>query len=146
MPLDRERIALVALLLAVIISVTAEIYFSHSTPQQSTQPRVVLGNLELLSTSVGTTHLGGGGLGLSLVAEIYNPNGFGATLKGANYSVYADGRYAGSGQSSTEYDLIPRSSLTVEFPVTVGWRPAFETVGSYLLGGGRVTCRTRSVK
>ena len=138
MPLDRERIALVALLIVVIASVTVEIYVSRSTLPQNTQPRVILGNLELLSTSVGTSSLGGSGLSLRLVAVIYNPNGFGATLKGANYSVYANGHYLGSGRSGSEYNLAPRSSLTVAFPVTLGWRSALETMGSYLLGGGHL--------
>ncbi|MGP8125860.1 MAG: LEA type 2 family protein [Nitrososphaerales archaeon] len=137
--MDRERVALVALLLVVLAGVAAEVSVSHSTPPQSTQPRVILGNLELLSTSVGTTSLGSSGPGLSLAAVIYNPNGFGATLKEANYSVYADGRYVGSGESSSEYDLTPRSSQTVAFPVTVGWRSVLETTWSYLLGGGHVT-------
>jgi LEA14-like dessication related protein len=105
----------------------------------SGQPRIVLGDLQLQSESVVTTSVGRNGLSLNLSAVVHNPNGFGATLAGANYSVYADGHYVGDGKTNREYDLAPKSSLAVSFPISVGWESAFETTGSYLLNWGHPT-------
>jgi LEA14-like dessication related protein len=142
---DKERSALLALTFVIIFAMAAETYASHSIYTPNTQPKIIFGDLQLRSTSVDVTGLGDGGLSLDLDAVIYNPNNLGATLKGANYSVYADGRLVGSGQTKSEYALAPRSSLTLAFPVTVGWNSAFETTGSYLVGLGHVTWSIKGI-
>jgi LEA14-like dessication related protein len=98
-----------------------------------------MGDLQLLSTSVDVTGLSSNGLSLSLKAVVYNPNGFGATLIAANYSVYADGSYMGVGQTAHEYDLAPQSSQTLVFPISISWKSAFQTTGSYIVDLGDVT-------
>jgi LEA14-like dessication related protein len=116
-----------------------EAYVSYSTRPSGAQSKIILGDLQVQSTSVDMQGLVSSGLSLNVDAVIYNPNDFGATLKEANYSVYANGRYVGTGQTSREYDLGAGASLTMTFPVSIGWTSAFETTGSYFLSLGHVT-------
>jgi LEA14-like dessication related protein len=88
---------------------------------------------------VSVSGLGYGGPDLSLAAVIYNPNSFGATMIGANYSVYADGNYLGNGQTTHEYVLSPQSTETFVLPVSIGWKSALQTMGNYLIDHGGVT-------
>ena len=85
------------------------------------------------------TGLSSNGLSLNLKAVVYNPYSFGATLDAANYSVYADGHYAGAGQTAREYDIAPQSSEALVFPISMSWKSAFQTTGSYVVDLGDVT-------
>lgn len=85
------------------------------------------------------TGLNHDGLSLNLKAVVYNPNGIGATLDAANYSVYANGHYMGIGQTAQEYDLASQSSQTLVFPISISWKSAFQTTGSYIVNWGDVT-------
>lgn len=85
------------------------------------------------------TDLSGTGLSLNLNAVVYNPNDFGVTLDAVNYSIYGSGRYLGNGQTAREYSLDPHSSQTLTFPVSVSWRPIFQTMGNYVVEWGNVT-------
>ena len=134
-----ENSALAALLLIILVAVPVYAYSYHSTHPPSTQQRPVVGDLQLRSTSEDMAGLNSNGLNLNFNVVVYNPNGFGATLDAANYSVYANGRYMGAGQTSHEYDLAPQSSQTLVFPITISWKSAFQTMGSYLVGLGDVT-------
>jgi len=95
--------------------------------------------LQLRSTSVGIVRLGPGGPSLALNAVVYNPYGFGATLDEANYSVYADGRYVGNGQTARGFDFPPQSTQTLVFPISLGWKSALLTAGRYVVGLGDLT-------
>lgn len=83
--------------------------------------------------------MGGSGINLNLQAVVYNPNGFGATLEAANYSVYANGRYVGEGQLAHQYAITPQSSQTLVFPISVGWGSAVRMTGSYIVDLGSIT-------
>jgi LEA14-like dessication related protein len=83
--------------------------------------------------------LGANGINLNIQAIIYNPSGFGATIEAASYSVYANGHYVGDGQLVHEYAITPKSSQTLVFPISIGWRSAFLTTGSYFVDLGNIT-------
>ena len=125
--------------LLVGVFVVATTYGYYSSHQTITQPKPLIENIQLRSTSVSVTDLDRTGLTLDLKVVVYNPNGFGATLDSANYSVYADGHYLGSGQTTRAYDLAPQSPQTLVFPVTVGWGSALGATARYVVGLGRVT-------
>jgi LEA14-like dessication related protein len=124
------------MILAIVPVYAAGFYLSHPPTNQQ---RTTIGGLQLESTSVGMTGLSQYGPSLNLDAVVYNPNGFGARLDSANYSVYANGRYVGSGLTAHEYDFAPQSTLILTFPVSIGWKTAFHTLGSYILSLGSVT-------
>jgi LEA14-like dessication related protein len=134
-----EELGVAAFLLIVLVVVAVVIYGYYLTHPTGTQ-RILIGNLQLRSTSVDITSLPSRtGLSIDLKAVVYNPNEFGGTMDTAEYSVYANGHYLGSGKTTREYDLTPQSSQTLTFPITVGWSGAFETMGSYVLDSGHVT-------
>lgn len=120
------------------VASTAVAYGYYSSHPETTQPRPLIGNLDLRSISVAVTSLNRSGLTLDIDAVVDNPNGFGATLDSANYSVYADGHYFGSGRISHSYSLAPQSSATLVFPISVGWRSALGAMGGYVTGLGHV--------
>jgi LEA14-like dessication related protein len=123
----------------VLIVVPLYAMAQYALHPPSAQQGGSFGNLELQSTSVDVTGLGGNGINLNLQAVIYNPNGFGATIVAANYSVYANGQYVGEGQLAHDYALTPQSSQTLVFPIGIGWRSAFKTTGSYIVDLGTIT-------
>lgn len=135
----RDNAAFAALLLIVLFVVPVYAYGYYSTHLASTQQRSVIGDLQLRSTSVDMTGLNQTGLSLNLNAVVYNPYAFGATLDAVNYSVYANGHYLGSGQIAHSFEVVPQSSQTLIFPISVGWKSAFETMGSYIADLGQVT-------
>ena len=133
----RENLVLTAILLGVLVAASAYGYYlSHP---QVTQSEPLIGNLQLRSTSVGIDGLNPTRLGLNVKAVVYNPNGFGATLDSANYSVYVDGRYLGSGQTTGKLELAAQSSQTFVLPVSVGWTSGLRAAGRYLLDLGHVS-------
>jgi LEA14-like dessication related protein len=137
---DRESSALAAALLVILAVVAVVVpYGYYSTHPAGTQQTPVIGSVQLRSTWVDITSLNRTGLSLNLNAVVYNPNGFGATLRTANYSVYANGHYVGSGQTTHEYHLAAQSSGTLIFPISIGWESAFRTMGGYIIGLGHIT-------
>lgn len=139
MKADRLDLAIIAAALGVLIIAGIVTFGYYSSLSSTSEHKVVFGNLELTSTSVHLDGLERGGLSLSLDAVIFNPNGIGATLTGANYSVYANGALLGSGGLARTYVLSPRSSLELSFPIRVGWASALSGVGGYLGALGHVT-------
>lgn len=138
---SRENSAFIALLLIVLVVAPVFVYVYRSAHPPSAQPSAVFGDLQLQSTSVDMTGLSRSGIDLELNAVVYNPNGFGATLVAANYSVYANGHYLGEGHLTHEYDFGSHSTQTFSLPVNVGWKSAFLTTGSYIVGLGSITWR-----
>ena len=126
-------------LLIILVVVPLYAINQYMTRPSSKQQGGTFGNLQLQSTSVDATGATRNGLDLNLHAVVYNPNFFGATVEGANYSVYANGHYVGDGRLAREYDITPQSSQTLVFPVSIGWESAFTTTGSYIAGLGNVT-------
>ena len=135
---DKELNFAIAALITVLVLVTVVLYGYYSTHQTSTQ-RPLIGNIQLRSTSIDITGLNRTDLNMNLKAVLYNPNVFGATLDTAEYSVYANGHYLGSGKTTQEYDITPQSSQTLTFPISVGWNAAFKTTESYILNWGHIT-------
>lgn len=99
----------------------------------------MIGNLEVRSPSVAPAGLHLTSLTLAFEAVVYNPNPFGTTLDGANYSISANGHFLGDGRTAHEYRLAPRSSQTLTFPVMVGWKPMFGIMGNYVVNLGKVS-------
>jgi LEA14-like dessication related protein len=126
-------------LFLLIILLVVPLYVVAQNKTSSAQPGTTIGGLQLRSTSVDMAGLGRNGISLSLKAVVYNSNSFGATLESANYSVYANSRYMGSGQLADAYNIAPQSSQTLVFPVNIGWGSAFRTTGAYLVDLGNVT-------
>ncbi len=122
----------------ILVAVPVYVYINRSSSQHSTQPRLVFGDLQIMSTSENVKSVGTGGLSLDLNAVVYNPNDFGATLYSANYSVYADGHYVGTGHTAREFDIAPESSEALVFPISVGWESTLLTTGSYVVDWGSV--------
>ena len=141
MPWDKDNFdiaATITFLVLLAATFLVLVAVSYSTRQNSTQ-RPLIGNIQLRSTSIDITGLNRTDLNMNLKAVLYNPNGFGATLDTAEYSVYVNGHYLGSGKTTREYDLTPQSSQTLTFPISVGWNPAFKTMESYVMNRGHVT-------
>lgn len=134
--LSREYSAFALFLVITLVAVPLYAYASR-TP--NTLEEYAIGDLQVHSVSVNVVGVGYGGPDLSLDAVVYNPNGFGATLNGANYSIYADGHYVGNGRTTGEYILSPRSTETFVLPVSIGWRTALQAMGDYLTDHGGVT-------
>jgi LEA14-like dessication related protein len=133
---DIAAVTIFLVFLAVTFLVLVAV--SYSTRENSTQTPF-LGSIQIRSTSIDVTGLNGTDLNINLKAVLHNPNGFGATLDTAEYSVYANGHYLGSGKTTQEYNLTPQSSLTLTFPISVGWDVAFKTMESYIVNWGHIT-------
>lgn len=133
----KQNAAIAVVLLGVFATVVT--YGYYSSHPSMTQPSPLIENLQLRSTSVDIVGLNRTGFSLRLSAVVYNPNGFGAKLDSANYSVYANGQYVGSGETTRGYDIAAQSSQTFVFPVDVGWKSAFEAAGHYVVGLGHVS-------
>jgi len=134
---QRERTAFALFLLIILVVMPAYLYYGYVTRPVSA-PWSTVGDLQVRATSVEVTGLAVGGPDLSLTAVVYNPNGFGVSLDRANYSVYANGHYLQSGQITRKYTLGPQSTQTFVFPISIGWSPAFQTLGSYVWAWGSV--------
>jgi LEA14-like dessication related protein len=133
---DNAATIIFLVLIAATFSVLVAV--NYSIHQNSAQ-RPMIGNIQIRSTSIDITSLNRTDLNMNLKAVLYNPNGFGATLNTAEYSVYANGHYVGSGKTIQEYDLTPQSSQTLTFPISVGWNAASKTTASYILNWGHIT-------
>jgi LEA14-like dessication related protein len=135
----RETHVLVLLILVVLVASAVEAFGYYSSQLPRTQEESLVEGVQLRSTSVDVVGLSSSGPSLNFNAVVYNPNAFGAKLDAANYSVYADGHYLGSGQTVHEYYIAPQSSQTLIFPISIGWPSAFQTMGSYIVGRGNIT-------
>jgi len=134
---QRDRTAFALFLVIILVIMPAYLYYGYVTRPESGAWSTV-GDLQIRATSVQVTGLAVGGPVFSLTAVVYNPNGFGVSLDRANYSVYANGHYLRDGQIVQEYALAPQSTQTFVFPISIGWRTAFQTLGAYLLSWGNV--------
>ena len=123
----------------VLVASAVEAFGYYSSHLPSTQEKSLVEGIQLRSTSVEVTGLNNNGLNLDFNAVVYNPNAFGAKLDAANYSVYADGHYFGSGRTVHEYYIASQSSQTLIFPVSIGWKSGFQTMGSYIMDRGNIT-------
>ena len=124
-------------LLLILLIVPAYAYYDY-TNRPTTPSWSVVGDLQVRATSVTVTGLTLGGPGLSLAALVFNPNGFGVSLVGANYSIYADGHFLVDGRIVHEYALSPLSTEAFAFPFSIGWGSAFQALGSYMWAWGNV--------
>jgi len=126
--------------LFAIPSAFAEVAYGYHSIRPPRAPQgAVIGDLQVRSTSMAIAGLNSTRMTLDVDAVVYNPNPFGATVDAANYSVSANGSHLGSGQTAHEYELAPQSSSTLVFPISVGWRSALETTGSYIVNLGNVS-------
>jgi LEA14-like dessication related protein len=137
---ERNTVPVAALLVVLVVGAAVALAYYAIQPPTSRQ-EFAIGNLQVRSTSVVVATMHTSYVGLDIDAVVYNPNSFGATLATANYSVSADGRYLGSGRTTHSYVLSPKSSLSVELPINVGWRSAFDETGNYLVNLGHVSWR-----
>ena len=136
---DEGNSAPAAALFAILIAFVGVAYGYHSISQPSTPQGPVIGDIQLRSASVAIAGVNSTRMSLDVEAVVYNPNPFGATVDAANYSVSANGSHLGSGQTAHEYELAPQSISTLVFPISVGWKSAFETTGSYIVNLGNVS-------
>jgi LEA14-like dessication related protein len=136
---DRGNTAPAAALLAILIAFAGVAYGYHSIRPPSAPQRPMIGDIELMSASVAVTGANSTRIRLNVDAVVYNPNPFRAMLDAANYSVSAKGAHLGNGRTPHEYDLAPRSSSILVFPISLGWRSAFETTGSYVVNLGNLS-------
>jgi len=133
----KDGTAFALFMVIILVVMPAYLYYGYLTrPVVATWSTV--GDLQIRATSVQVDGLAIGGPDLSLVAVVYNPNGFGVSLDSANYSIYANGHYLQKGQISHEYALGPQSTQTFVFPISIGWKTAFQTLGSYVWAWGSV--------
>jgi LEA14-like dessication related protein len=138
LPSSREYLGFTLLLLIIVIVVPLYA-FSYRSTNPPTTLRSPIGDLQLRSTSVGIANVGYGGPILNINVVVYNPTGFEARLDEANYSVYANALYVGSGQTSHGFDISPQSTQSLTFSVNMSWKSSFQTVRSYITGWGNVT-------
>ncbi len=134
---DRENLVITALLLGVLIATAGVTYGYYSMNRSRTQEPTIAG-LQLRSTSVALAGLGRADLSVTLRAVVFNPYPVGAVLDSASYSVYANGHYLGSGETTRAFSLAAGSSQTFVFPISVSWDKAFSGLGYYLVGLGSV--------
>ena len=133
----RERTSFALFLVIILVVMPAYLYYGYVTRPVSASWSTI-GDLQIRGTSVQVTDLTLGGPDLSLTATVYNPNDFGASLNSANYSIFANGHHLQDGQIVRKYVLAPRSTATFVFPVSISWRSAFQTFGSYIWAWGNV--------
>ena len=138
----RDRTAFALFLLIILVVMPAYLYYGYVNRPVSS-PWTTVGDLQVRATSVQLTGLAFGGPELSLTAVVYNPNGFGVSLESANYSIYANGHYLQDGQITHEYALDPQSTQAFVFPASIGWGPAFQTLGGYVWAWGNVKWEVR---
>ena len=134
----KEDSAFIALLLIILVVVPVYAYAYRST-RPGSQQDYAIGDFRIVSTSVDATGLNRNGLTLNIIAVVYNSNVFGATLEAANYSIYANGHYLGTGKTTHEYDVASQSSQVLAFPISVSWKSALHSLWSYTVAWGNVS-------
>lgn len=135
---QKEKTAFILFLVIILVIMPVYLYYGYVT-RPSTGSVIMVGDLQIRATSVQVTSLAFGGPDLSLTAVVYNPNGFGVELTGANYSVFADRHFLQDGQITNRYVLASQSTQTFVFPVSISWSSAFQTLGNYIWAWGDVT-------
>jgi LEA14-like dessication related protein len=90
-------------------------------------PEVVLTGLEVHGLSVE-------GLELTLLADVRNPNSFGATIGGLDYRVFVDGTRLAEGVLEDDVELEAGESIEVGIPFTLTWEGVGEAVEKALDG------------
>jgi LEA14-like dessication related protein len=115
----RARIpeALTAVLVALLMASCAGIE----------EPKVTLTGLDFHGLS-------SEGLELKLLADVENPNGFGADVSGLEYSVYLDDLRVARGVQTGVTAVAARSTVEVEIPFTLVWKGAGEGLQKMLDG------------
>jgi len=142
--MNRDRTAFGLFLMIILLVMPAYLYCSYVT-RPSGAPWSTVGDLKVQANSVQVIGMAPGGLDLSLTAVVYNPNGFGVSLNGANYSMYANGHYLQDGQVTRKYALAPQSTQTFVFPISIGWSTALKTLGDYIWAWGSLTWEVKGV-
>jgi LEA14-like dessication related protein len=122
-------IAILILILAVVIA-----SFAFQIAQ-----RAAIANVQVESVALSNIGVHFSGVSMNVDMVVYNPNSITAILDEVSYSVYANGTYVESGQTSTTYDIPPQSEYTLTFPLSMGGGSAFSTIGNYILNGGHVS-------
>jgi len=133
----RERAAFALFLVIILVVMPAYLYYGY-TARPVSVPWSTVGDLQIRATSVQVTGFALGGPDLTMAAEVYNPNGFEVSLKSANYSIYANGHFLQNGRVTQRYALAAQSSQTFVFPIGIGWKSAFQTLGNYIWAWGNV--------
>lgn len=128
----RARNIGIAVLTLILIFVIAS--FAFQTAQ-----RAAIANIQVESVTPSSIGVRSSGVSMSVDMVVHNPNSITATLDQVSYSVYANGNYVGSGQTTTTYNIPPHSDYTLTFPLSMSWGSAFSTVGSYIVNGGQVS-------
>jgi LEA14-like dessication related protein len=90
-------------------------------------PKVVLTGFEVDGLSVE-------GLELRLLADVRNPNDFGATIGELDYRVFVDGTRLAEGSLSDDVDVAAGESVEVGIPFTLTWEGVGEAVEKALDG------------
>ena len=131
-------------LLIILIVMPAYLYYGYMN-RPVNAPWATVGDIQIRATSVQVIGFALGGPAMSLTAVVYNPNGFGVSLNGANYSTYANDHYLQSGQIDRRYALAAQSSQTFVLPFSIDWKLAFQTLGDYLWAGGSVKWEVKGI-
>ena len=126
-------------LLITLAVVPVYVLDQSSTHPSAPEHESAIGNLQPLSVTLAIAGLNHNGASVNVDAVVHNPYAVGATLESANYSVYSNGVFVGSGQTDREYTLAPQSTLTLSFPISISWKSLFQTAGNYLLHLGSAT-------
>ena len=133
-----------ALWLLIIMAVVPVYALAQSSTHPSTtKQESAFGDFKPQSVTVAVASVNHNGASLNVTAVIHNPSGFGATLDEANYSVYSNGVFLGSGQTDHEYTLAPQSTVSLSFPISISWKSLFHAAGSYVLHLGSTTWEVR---
>lgn len=101
--------------------------------------RASIANIQVKSTTPSNIRPQASGIGMDVAVLVHNPDSITATLDQISYSVYANGNFIGSGQTTTTYDIPAKSDYTVAFPISLGWGSTSSTVRSSILAGGDIT-------
>jgi LEA14-like dessication related protein len=90
-------------------------------------PKVMLTGVEVEGLSVE-------GLELTLLADVRNPNDFGATIGGLDYKVFVDGTRLAEGLLSSDVEVEAGESVEVGIPFTLTWEGVGEAIEKALDG------------
>lgn len=90
-------------------------------------PKVVLTGVEVDGLSVD-------GLELTLLADVRNPNEFGATIGSLDYTVFVDGTRLAEGVLSEDIEVDAGESVEVGIPFTLTWEGVGEAIEKALDG------------
>jgi LEA14-like dessication related protein len=101
--------------------------------------RAAIARIQVESVTPSDISVSSSGVSMNVDMIVNNPNSVTATLDEVSYSVYANGDYLGTGQTTTTYNVPPQSNYTLTFPLSMGWGSALNTVSNSIQNGGQVT-------